>query len=86
MRFCRKSKYSWRGMKGNEQMNHDNIREQIGHALGVLADGDFVVGARDLLAVLGYESTRTLDISGRVNEFISQFPAQNENTQTEQFF
>ena len=86
MRFYRKSKYSWRGMRGNEQMNHDNIREQIGHALGALADGDFVVGARDLLAVLGYESTRTLDISGRVNEFIAQFPAPNENTQTEQVF
>ena len=67
-------------------MNHDNIREQIGHALGALADGDFVVGARDMLAVLGYESTRTLDISGRVNEFIAQFPAPNENTQTEQVF
>ena len=65
---------------------NNNIREQIGHALGALADGDFVVGARDLLAVLGYESTRTLDISGRVNEFISQFPAPNENTQTEQVF
>ena len=86
MRFYRKSKYSWRGMRGNEQMNHDNIREQIGHALGALADGDFVVMARDLLAVLGYESTRTLDISGRVNDFIAQFPAPNENTQTEQVF
>ncbi len=65
---------------------NNNIREQIGHALGALADGDFVVGARDLLAVLGYESTRTLDISGKVNEFIAQFPAPNENTQTEQVF
>ncbi len=65
---------------------NNNIREQIGHALGALADGDFVVGARDMLAVLGYESTRTLDISGRVNDFISQFPAPNENTQTEQVF
>ena len=43
---------------------NNNIREQIGHALAALADGDFVVVARDLLAVLGYESTRTLDISG----------------------
>ena len=65
---------------------NNNIREQIGHALGALADGDFVVMARDMLAVLGYESTRTLDISGRVNDFISQFPAPNENTQTEQVF
>ena len=65
---------------------NNNIREQIGHALGALADGDFVVMARDLLAVLGYESTRTLDISGRVNEFIAQFPAPTENTQTEQVF
>ncbi len=65
---------------------NNNIREQIEHALGALADGDFVVGARDMLAVLGYESTRTLDISGKVNEFIAQFPAPNENTQTEQVF
>ena len=66
---------------------NNNIREQIGHALGALADGDFVVMARDLLAVLGYESTRTLaDQSGEVNGFIADFPARNPNTASEQFF
>ena len=62
----------------------NDIRQQIENALAALADGDFEVVARDLLGVLGYESERAIDLSGRVDDFLDQFHAPNENTQAEQ--
>ena len=67
-------------------MNDDNIKARIGHALTALPNAEFTGAVKHLLGVLGYQSERTLDLSGRVDDFISQFPAPNENTQTEQAF
>ena len=65
---------------------NDDIKARIGDALTALPNAEFTGAAKHLLGVLGYESERTLDLSGRVDDFISQFPAPNENTQTEQAF
>ena len=65
---------------------NDDIKARIGDALTALPNAEFTGAAKHLLGVLGYESERTLDLSGRVDDFISQFPAPNENTQTEQTF
>ena len=46
----------------------------------------FLETAKGLLAVLGYRSQRTLKLSGRVDDFIKTFRAENENTKTEQEF
>ena len=67
-------------------MNDDNIKARIGHALTALPNAEFTGAVKHLLGVLGHQSERTLDLSGRVDDFISQFPAPNENTQTEQAF
>lgn len=45
---------------------------------------DFKAAARNLLAVLGYRSERTQELSGSVDDFIREFPAPNKNTRTEE--
>ena len=65
---------------------NNNIKTRIGHALTALPNAEFTGAAKHLLGVLGYESERTLDLSGSANDFLYQFPAPNENTQTEQAF
>ncbi len=65
---------------------NNNIKTRIGDALTALPNAEFTGAAKHLLGVLGYESERTLDISGSANDFLYQFPAPNENTQTEQAF
>ena len=41
---------------------------------------------KDLLAALGYQSERTLELSGSVDDFIAEFPAFTLNTKTEHAF
>ncbi len=48
--------------------------------------GDFAAAARRLLAALGYHSERTLELSGDVDDFSAQFPAENPDTATERVF
>ena len=61
-------------------------KEEIESALAAIHGGDFLQPSRDLLAVLGYHSQRTLKLSGSVDEFIAEIPAPNKNTVTEQEF
>ena len=61
-------------------------KEEIESALAAIASGNFLQTSKDLLAVLGYRSQRTLNLSGNVDDFIQRFPAENENTKTEQEF
>ncbi len=61
-------------------------KEQILSALATIPDSDFLATTKDLLKVLGYQSDRTLELSGHPEDFIQQFPAPNENTKTEQAF
>ena len=64
----------------------NDIRKRIEHALSALPNEEFTGAVKHLLGVIGYESERAIDLSGKVDDFISQFPARNENTQTEQAF
>ena len=69
-------------------MNTDEIRkkEEIESALAGMIDDDFLETAKELLAVLGYCSDRTANFPVTADDFIRQFPARNENTDTEQEF
>ena len=61
-------------------------KEAIQSALATIPTGDFLETAKALLAALGYRSERTLELSGTVEDFIQEFPAENPNTKTEQEF
>ena len=68
-------------------MTDEQIKKtEIKSALAKIPDGDFLETTKDLLAVLGYRSQRTLKLSGNVDDFIQTFRAENENTKTEQEF
>ena len=67
-------------------MTNTNNKERIRHTLAAMPQGEFAAEARDLLAALGYRSERTVELSGRVDEFVSHFAAENENIKTEQAF
>ena len=45
-----------------------------------------LLGGGGFFGVMGYESGRAIDLSGKVDDFISQFRARNENTQAGQAF
>ena len=67
-------------------MNTDNIRNQISAALSSASKADFTATATDLLAVLGYRSGRTLELSGGADDFFQAFPAVTHNANTELVF
>ena len=67
-------------------MNDIEYREEIRRAIRRCRSGEWCENAVHLLDVLGYRSERTVVLSGKVDDFIRQFPAPNENTQAEQFF
>ena len=61
-------------------------KKQIRSALKAIPARDFLEAAKDLLEVLGYQSDRTQELSGSVDDFIQEFPAYSQNTQTSQAF
>jgi hypothetical protein len=61
-------------------------KDTIQSALAVILDGDFAATSKALLATLGYQSGRTLELSGTVDDFIDDFPALNPNTTSERAF
>ena len=67
-------------------MSTTDIREAIRAALAAIPYRDFLAATKDLLEVLGYQSDRTEELSGSVDDFIHEFPAQKPNTKTEQAF
>ena len=67
-------------------MSTTDIREDIRAALAAIPYSDFLAATKDLLEVLGYQSDRTEELSGNVDDFIHEFPAQKPNTKTEQAF
>ena len=67
-------------------MNDTAYREAIAEAIRRCQTGEWCENAVHLLDVLGYRSERTVVLSGKVDDFIRQFPAPNENTQAERFF
>ena len=69
-------------------MNNEEIRkkEEIEAALAAIADGDFLQTSKNLLEVLGYQGPLIEELPETVDDFIQRFPAENENTKTEQEF
>ena len=61
-------------------------KEAIKSALSAMSVGDLLEKSKDLLATLDYQSERTLELSGTVDDFIQEFEALNPNTKTEQEF
>ncbi len=61
-------------------------KETIKYVLATMPTGDLLEKSKNLLATLGYQSERTLKLSGSVDDFIQQFPAPTPNTKTEQAF
>ena len=67
-------------------MSTTDVREDIRAALAAIPYSDFLAATKDILEVLGYQSDRTEELSGSVDDFIHEFPAQKPNTKTEQAF
>ena len=61
-------------------------REVIKAALEAIPTGDFLEKSKNLLSQLGYRSERTLELTGTIQDFFDEFPAQNQNTNSEQAF
>ena len=61
-------------------------KETIQSVLAAVATGNFLEKSKALLAILGYRSERTLELSEQIDDFIAEFPALNPNTRTEQEF
>ena len=61
-------------------------KETIKSALAAIPTGDLLEKSKALLATIGYQSERTLELSGTVHDFIQEFEALNPNTKTEQEF
>ena len=61
-------------------------KQAIISALSAISTGDFLEKSKNLLATIGYDSERTLELSGTVDDFFEEFPALNPNTKTEQEF
>ena len=63
-------------------MNKGTIKS----ALSAIPTGDFLEKSKDLLATVGYQSERALELSGTVHDFFQEFPPLTPNTKTEQAF
>ena len=61
-------------------------KEAIKSALSAILTGDFLEKSKDLLATIGYQSERALELSGTVHGFFQEFPPLTPNTKTEQDF
>ena len=61
-------------------------KEAIKSALSAIRTGNFLEKSKDLLATIGYQSERTLELSGTVHDFFQEFRLLNPNTKTEQEF
>lgn len=64
----------------------DNPRGILKSVLAAMPDSEFLEGTKGILEALGYQSERTQELSGSVDDFIREFPAPNQNTKTEKEF
>ena len=69
-------------------MNNEEIskKQEIESALAGMIDGDFLETSNNLLEVLDYHAPLTEELLETVDNFIQEYPAENENTKTEQEF
>ena len=61
-------------------------KKEIESALAKIPTSDFLETTKGLLAVLGYRSERTLNLSGNVDDFIQRLRAPTQDTETEREF
>ena len=64
-------------------------KEAIKSALAAMATGDLLEKSKELLAIIGYRSERTEELSGTVDDFFEEFPVpkpSTENTKTKKKF
>ncbi len=67
--------------------HHEAIKEDIKKALQSLATGDLPKASTKLFGILGYRSERVLEGQrGHVEDFIGQFPAPKQETESEKSF
>ena len=66
--------------------NEEIKKREIESALAAMNGGDFLQTSKKLLEVLDYHAPLTEELLETVDNFIHEFPAENENTKTEQEF
>ena len=66
--------------------NEEIKKREIESALAAMIDDDFLETSKNLLEVLDYHAPLTEELLETVDNFIHKFPAENENTKTEQEF
>ena len=66
--------------------NEEIKKREIESALAAMSGGDFLQTSKHLLEVLDYHAPLTEELLETVDNFIHEFPAENENTETEQEF
>ena len=66
--------------------NEEIKKREIESALAAMNGGDFLETSKNLLEVLDYHAPLTEELLETVDNFIHKFPAENENTKTEQEF
>ena len=66
--------------------NEEIKKREIESALAAMSGGDFLQTSKNLLEVLDYHAPLTEELLETVDNFIHEFPAENENTKTEQEF
>ena len=66
--------------------NEEIKKREIESALAAMSGGDFLQTSKHLLEVLDYHAPLTEELLETVDNFIHKFPAENENTKTEQEF
>ncbi len=67
-------------------MIQNNTSVEIKNALSGVSTLEFTTAVRKILSILGYESERSLDLTGCPSEFIREFPGEKQNTNSEQEF
>ena len=66
--------------------NEEIKKREIKSALVAIAGGDFLQTSKNLLEVLDYHGPLIEELPGTVEDFIQEFPSENEDTKTEQEF
>ena len=66
--------------------NEEIKKREIESALAAMNGGDFLQNSKNLLEVLDYHAPLTEELLETVDNFIHEFPAENENTKTEREF
>ena len=67
-------------------MDEAKVKQKIKSVLAVALETNFLEAVNLILEAMGYQSDRRLDLSGSPHEFIQEFPAENQETNSEMEF